>query len=897
MDGSTPRHTCNYCNRAFPHVPSAESHMKHKCKLTPYRTGYRCDRSHGSRWCRRSFGHDLSRAVKEPGSRVGIPAGEEGLLDVVLPSETPLPRQKLPRHTPPTKFLLQQGTLAASSRDPDQTFRKKHPVYDAFGFFLNVSRFYQNILGTGYEREDLDKTSPMYTDTSKLGITQVSFLKVSEDNAGIIMYKRNCFSDMLEWERDNILRGGSHDMTAHLLQAVYSRGRAWGHAPCIRAAASVLRARETWGTNECRPARGAECPPAVHLSGRPSPGLRPPAQLSWGKFPQPLVFSSPPPPPLLMVSSIARRRARQVLLAAVSYRSLLPDNLKCTGTCEGWGRGQTCMYTSGRTRESNRHCRRKATLHITMIVANKCCDERDATTVKARLRHAWAYRSSWARPLGRVVVTRLFGDTKEAVRCRITKTTGFLELDPLAQPQLSGGLRGVAGRGSARCTAHRKCIAGCHVPQARSCRRPNELASPRVATLCCPEGRDGGCPGTKLVVPYSRPPSTIATLHKEPALCPSAARADYPGKGTRDKECPPQNHNYRGLLSENELRKGRGAETRPMIKRFGELVGCSQLTRVRRVTCRELAEGKEIRKQLSMLHRVRNNQYRVAPTWAAIIAATRRATEMKYLAVNLGYLRPCYFDACQKFIRCDRACAVAGPSSVNAADHDGRYTTSRHYNGGVLYVILSKALPFNLRPIDDATSELKIGHIGGAGARTRDNPSSPPPPPRDYMSTALPLSYGHRAAFYLQLSLENCVSIHAAGGAGRWDRPPLMAWDAEGWFVDGTTADGASSFWPPGASTLVGVEARTNLLPVAWLAYITQPRRHTLSGRVLAIACFVCIFPLPDAFVTVAQGMARSGMLATSVGGCKGKVYPGVSKEIWVALNIKVLRADDGEAK
>ncbi|KAJ8881940.1 hypothetical protein PR048_018427 [Dryococelus australis] len=52
------------------------------------------------------------------------------------------------------------------------------------------------------------------------------------------------------------------------------------------------------------------------------------------------------------------------------------------------------------------------------------------------------------------------------------------------------------------------------------------------------------------------------------------------------------------------------------------------------------------------------------------------------------------------------------------------------------------------------------------------------------------------------------------------------------------TVGTSSSSWLSGTSSLVGVEERTDILPVVWLVYIMLPRPHYSSGRDLAMAPF-----------------------------------------------------------
>ena len=56
---------------------------------------------------------------------------------------------------------------------------------------------------------DFDKASSRYIDKSKLGITQVSCLRMSKDNPGLIMYKINHFRDIMEWNICRVLKRGT----------------------------------------------------------------------------------------------------------------------------------------------------------------------------------------------------------------------------------------------------------------------------------------------------------------------------------------------------------------------------------------------------------------------------------------------------------------------------------------------------------------------------------------------------------------------------------------------------------------------------------------------------------------------------------------------------------------
>ena len=54
---------------------------------------------------------------------------------------------------------------------------------------------------------DFDRAASMFIDTSKLGISKASWMLITKDHPGVVLYKRN-YSDILDWESCRVLKPG-----------------------------------------------------------------------------------------------------------------------------------------------------------------------------------------------------------------------------------------------------------------------------------------------------------------------------------------------------------------------------------------------------------------------------------------------------------------------------------------------------------------------------------------------------------------------------------------------------------------------------------------------------------------------------------------------------------------
>ena len=113
------------------------------------------------------------------------------------------------------KFLISGHSFSASDRDfaliEKRAKRSKlYNMQDVMNAIVTARPSHPfKVLNMGDEKTffDFDAASSALLDTSKLGISKASWLRVSKDDPGFVLYKRN-YSDIAPWEKCRVLKPG-----------------------------------------------------------------------------------------------------------------------------------------------------------------------------------------------------------------------------------------------------------------------------------------------------------------------------------------------------------------------------------------------------------------------------------------------------------------------------------------------------------------------------------------------------------------------------------------------------------------------------------------------------------------------------------------------------------------